>query len=110
MKFSTFYFSGTGNTRWAVETFNAIIGEKGHQAEMVSIDFWEKSTDERILEMVRDADGIGLANSIYGGGIPPIMSAFIDRLVSLLKPEKLDKKTFVINKQFVKKYGQAETR
>ena len=111
MKFSTFFFSGTGNTRWAVETFNAIISEKGHQAAMVSIDCGEKLTDERILEMVREADCIGLAHPIYGGGMPPIMSAFIDRLVRLLQPEKLDRKTFVINTfGYVNAFGPNEMR
>lgn len=97
MKFSTFYFSGTGNTKWAVQNFNDIVSEKGHQAAMFSIDLGENLTDDRIIQIVQDADCIGLANPIYGGGLPPIMSAFIGRLVTLLKPLQLNKKTFVIN-------------
>ncbi|KNZ41317.1 EFR1 family ferrodoxin [Acetobacterium bakii] len=97
MKFSTFYFSGTGNTRWAVETFNAIISEKGHQAAMFSIDFGEKLSDERIQEIVREADCIGLANPIYGGDVPPIMKGFIDRLIAIRQPGQTEKKAFVIN-------------
>ncbi len=30
MKLSTFYFSGTGNTEWAVREFERIIAECGH--------------------------------------------------------------------------------
>ncbi len=30
MKLSTFYFSGTGNTEWAVRKFERIIAECGH--------------------------------------------------------------------------------
>lgn len=109
MKFSTFYFSGTGNTKWAVETFNAIIGEKGHQAAMVSIDLGENLTDEQIITIVQDSDGIGLANPIYGGGIPPIMSDFISRLVTILKPLQIKKKTFVINTfGYVNAFGPKE--
>jgi len=84
MKFSTFYFSGTGNTRWAVETFNAIISEKGHQAAMFSIDFGEKLSDERILDIIREADCIGPANPIYGGDVPPIMKGFIELITTVL--------------------------
>ncbi|AEY66092.1 hypothetical protein [Clostridium sp. BNL1100] len=38
MKFSTFYFSGTGNTEWAVREFNRIIVECGHDVDSISID------------------------------------------------------------------------
>jgi len=51
MKFSTFHFSGTGNTRWAVETFNAIISAKGHQAAMFSIDIGETWTMIRFWKL-----------------------------------------------------------
>jgi len=111
MKFSTFYFSGTGNTRWAVETFNAIISEKDHQAAMFSIDFGENLSDERILKIVQDADCIGLATPIYGGDIPPIMKGFIDRLIKLLKPIKTKKKAFVINTfGYVNAFGPNEMK
>ncbi|MBU4440670.1 MAG: hypothetical protein L6276_03410, partial [Acetobacterium sp.] len=109
MKFSTFYFSGTGNTKWAVEAFNAIIREKGHQAEMFSIDLGENLTDDRIIAMVQDSDGIGLANPIYGGGIPPIMSDFLNRLVTILGPLQTQKKAFVINTfGYVNAFGPKE--
>lgn len=109
MKFSTFYFSGTGNTKWAVEAFNAIIREKGHQAELFSIDLGENLTDDRIIAMVRDSDCIGLANPIYGGGIPPIMSDFLNRLVTILGPLQTQKKAFVINTfGYVNAFGPKE--
>ncbi|HEY5556718.1 EFR1 family ferrodoxin [Acetobacterium sp.] len=111
MKFSTFYFSGTGNTRWAVETFNAIISEKDHQAAMFSIDFGENLTDEHILKIVQAADCIGLANPIYGGDIPPIMKEFIDRLIKILKPVQTEKKVFVINTfGYVNAFGPNEMK
>lgn len=34
MLFSTFYFSGTGNTKWAVGQFKDIVIKNGHQAEL----------------------------------------------------------------------------
>ena len=111
MKLSTFFFSGTGNTRWAVETFNAIIREKDHQAAMFSIDFGENLTDEHILKIVQDADCIGLATPIYGGDIPPIMKGFIDRLIKILKPVQTEKKVFVINTfGYVNAFGPNEMK
>ena len=38
MKFITFYFSGTGNTQWAVEQFTNMALALNHQAGMFSID------------------------------------------------------------------------
>lgn len=111
MKFATFYFSGTGNTRWAVKTFNTIISEKDHQAAMFSIDIGENLTDEQILKIVQDADCIGLAMPIYGGDIPPIMKGFIDRLNKLLKPIQTEKKAFVINTlAYVNAFGPNEMK
>ncbi|MBC3889973.1 hypothetical protein GH810_16865 [Acetobacterium paludosum] len=111
MKFSTFYFSGTGNTRWAVETFNAIITAKGHQADLFSIDLGEKLTDERILEIVQEADCIGLGTPIYGGDLPPIMKGFIERLSKILEPVQTEKKAFVINTfGYVNAFGPKEMK
>ncbi|MDF2988818.1 MAG: hypothetical protein K0R50_4328 [Eubacterium sp.] len=43
MKFTTFYFSGTGNTKWAAEEFNKIVIEKLHISELISIDSLENN-------------------------------------------------------------------
>lgn len=109
MKFSTFYFSGTGNTRWAVDEFARIIEEKGHQAELVSIDIQTRLSDEQIRAMVAEADAIGFANPIYGGDIPPIMRAFIRRVVDLIGPLALAKSVYAINTYgYVNAFGPTE--
>ena len=97
MKFSTFYFSGTGNTKWAVKEFNQIIMRKGHDVRMFSIDVHDNLTDEQLRKIINDSDCIGFANPIYGGDIPPIMRAFINRLVGDISDFKTEKKTYVIN-------------
>ncbi|UYO61154.1 EFR1 family ferrodoxin [Acetobacterium wieringae] len=109
MKFTTFYFSGTGNTRWAVDEFARIIEEKGHQAEQVSIDIQTSLSDEQIRAMVAAADAIGFANPIYGGDIPPIMRAFISRVVGLVGPQKMAKSAYAINTfGYVNAFGPTE--
>lgn len=111
MKFSTFYFSGTGNTKWAVQEFSRIMVAKGHTAELFSIDIGGQLSDEQLREIVNDSDGIGLANPIYGADIPPIMRAFINRLVGLIGDLKGAKKTYVINTfGYVNAFGPSETK
>lgn len=111
MKYTTFYFSGTGNTRWAVSEFTNIIQEKGHQAEMFSIDIGTQLSDEQIRTIVAEADGIGFANPIYGGDLPPIMRTFLNRVVGLIGPLPSPKSTYVINTYgYVNAFGTKETQ
>ncbi len=109
MKFTTFYFSGTGNTRWAAQEFARIVGEKGHQADVVSIDIQTGLSDAQLREVVAAADAIGFANPIYGGDIPPIMRAFISRVVGLSGPLALAKSVYAINTfGYVNAFGPTE--
>jgi ferredoxin len=109
MKYATFYFSGTGNTRWAVSEFTRIIQDQGHQAEQVSIDISSQLTDEQIRAIVAEADAIGFANPIYGGDVPPIMRAFLSRVVGLIGPLALDKRAYAINTYgYVNAFGPTE--
>ena len=110
MNYSTFYFSGTGNTRWAVAEFTKIIQDQGHQAELISIDIGSQLTDEQIRTIVNDADGIGFANPIYGGDLPPIMRAFLNRVMGLIGPLPSPKSTYVINTYgYANAFGPTET-
>lgn len=109
MNYSTFYFSGTGNTGWAVAEFTRIIQDQGHQAELFSIDIGSQLSDEQIRAIVADADAIGFANPIYGGDIPPIMRAFLIRVVGLIGPLPSPKSTYVINTYgYVNAFGPKE--
>ncbi len=111
MKCSTFYFSGTGNTRWAASEFTKIIQEKGHQAELFAIDIGNHLTDEQIRTIVNDADCVGLANPIYGADIPPIMRTFISRLIGLIGELTTAKRAYVINTcGYVNAFGANETK
>lgn len=98
MKFSTFYFSGTGNTKWVVEQLNNIVANNGHKAEMFSIDINDKLTDSIIKEILCDSDFIGFANPIYGAGMPPIMIRFINHLIDIQKNENTNTiGTYMVN-------------
>ncbi|WP_373482291.1 EFR1 family ferrodoxin [Acetobacterium sp.] len=111
MNYSTFYFSGTGNTRWAASEFTKIIQEKGHQAGLYAIDIGAQLSDEQIRLIVNDADSVGFANPIYGGDIPPIMRTFISRVVGLIKALTRPKSTYVINTYgYVNAFGPVETQ
>lgn len=111
MKFSTFYFSGTGNTRWAAAEFTKMIQDQGHQAELYSIDIGVQLSDGQIRAIVADADAIGFANPIYGGDIPPIMRTFIHRVVGLIGPLATAKNVYVINTYgYVNAFGPNETQ
>ncbi len=61
MKFSTFYFSGTGNTKWVVEQFNNIIANNGHKAEMLQLFLAELM---QIPIYIIDTEGLKLNNNI----------------------------------------------
>ncbi|AFA48642.1 EFR1 family ferrodoxin [Acetobacterium woodii] len=111
MKYTTFYFSGTGNTRWAVSELAKFIQQKGHQAELVSIDKGAQLKDEQIRTIVTDSDAIGFANPIYGGDIPPIMRAFLNRVMDLIGPLPSQKNTYVINTYgYANAFGPQETQ
>lgn len=98
MKFSTFYFSGTGNTEWAVKQFNKIIVEREHDGEIISIENIDAQDTSFFIDMVRNSDFVGFANPIYGGDIPPVMKNFIDKLIKTLVDEKeYSKPIYIIN-------------
>jgi ferredoxin len=96
--FTTFYFSGTGNTRWVTELFNNIVVDNGHKAKMYSIDNNENFTDDLLKEIICESDLVGFANPIYGAGMPPIMIQFINRLINIQKNgDEESKLTYMIS-------------
>lgn len=75
MKFLVFYFSGTGNTKWAVNELKNTIISKGHECRIHSID-----TEIFNLEnIVNETDIVGFAFPIYGCNIPNIMKKYINQ-------------------------------
>lgn len=100
MLFSTFYFSGTGNTEWSVRQFSGIVVQSGHRAELYSLDNFERYSGEELIKIVNESTGIGFANPIYGTDIPPIMKAFIHWLTELCIKEGIRAKPFYIINTF----------
>lgn len=100
MLFSTFYFSGTGNTKWIAEQFSSLVIQSGHQAQLYSIDNFDRFVKEDLAKIVKDSTYIGFANPIYGADIPPIMKSFISLLTDMSKNEKISSKPFYVINTF----------
>ncbi len=98
MLFTTFYFSGTGNTRWVVEQFNRILNENSLQSKSCTIDNFNCISKEALTDLLKQSTYIGLAHPIYGADVPPIMKDFIYLLSNILRAEKSPAKpTYIIN-------------
>jgi len=91
MILTTFYFSGTGNTKWAVNELHKIALAKGHQSTICSIE--ENLQD--IGELIRKSDFIGIAFPVYATNIPVIMKQFLQK-VSRSISDDIRKSVFVI--------------
>jgi NAD-dependent dihydropyrimidine dehydrogenase PreA subunit len=98
MIFTTFYFSGTGNTRWVVEQFNGILEESSHQAASFNIDNFNQISKEVLTGILKNSAYIGLAHPIYGADVPPIMKQFICLLTDIIQENKIPAKPlYIIN-------------
>lgn len=98
MIFTTFYFSGTGNTKWVVEQFNSILNETSHQTASYAIDKLNRISKEEIADIIKKSAYIGLAHPIYGANVPPIMKEFISLLADIVHVEKIPAKPlYIIN-------------
>jgi MinD superfamily P-loop ATPase containing an inserted ferredoxin domain len=71
-----FYFSGTGNTRWASEKLCAVLSGDGVLARCVSIE----DAAEDLAADVLAADMVGFAFPVYAANLPPVMRSFLGRL------------------------------
>lgn len=74
-----FYFSGTGNSRWAAEQIAALTGDSAYDISTV-----------KASPALRDETQIGLVFPIYAWGVPEPMLAFVKTL------EKTDAFTFAV--------------
>jgi hypothetical protein len=84
--FVTFYFSGTGNTKWAVGELHRSILSTGSQSRCVSI---EEKFD--LKELTEKADFIGVAFPVYAMNPPRIVRQFLKRLGDALAENNLQK-------------------
>lgn len=98
MKFTTFYFSGTGNTKWVAEEFDKIVINTLNTSEIISIESIDYNNFFFLIEKIKNSDFIGFANPIYGGNIPPIMLTFIKNLIKSVESENIiTKPIYIIN-------------
>lgn len=98
MIFTTFYFSGTGNTRWVVEQFNSILNESSHQTAAYTIDNFNQRSREDLTDIINKSSYIGLAHPIYGANVPPIMKEFMYLLMDIIHVERIPAKPlYIIN-------------
>ena len=89
MLFTTFYFSGTGNTKWVAEQLERIVVQSGHQSKLYSIDNFDRSAEADFIKELKESTYIGIANPIYGADVPPIMKRFIMWLTDCLKSAEI---------------------
>ncbi len=76
MKVVTFYFSGSGNTKWNMELLNSQLLNKGHESQLYPI---QKGFHTKVIEkLINHADYIGFASPLYGADIPKIMRKFME--------------------------------
>ncbi len=97
MRFVVFYFSGTGNTKWAAEKFQEILVSKGQQVNLFSADNISTQNLPEIELLIKDADILGFASPIYGGNLPPIMLSLIREIISAANRNRLCKPIFFIS-------------
>ena len=110
MKILTFYFSGSGNTKWAAEQFDGILKARGHVSQLLAID--EIDTAEYLRTLPDIFDYIGFAQPIYAADIPRIMHGTIRRFIQAAETlSAVTSKLFFINTYaYVNGYGVFEAR
>lgn len=95
---SIFYFSGTGNTAWAVRQLCDYLSERGEETKLYSIDIKQCPNDDEILHIIKNSEIIGIANPIYGANLPPIMIKFISRIKDIKSKNDIPaKQLFMLN-------------
>lgn len=91
MRFSIFYFSGTGNTKWAVNELNNSINKIENECKVYSIE----TGITNLHEIINDSDIIGFAFPIYGADMPSIVRNFFNEINDTVNITH-DKQCFII--------------
>ncbi len=100
MKILIFYFSGNGNTKWTVETFEEIAREKYFDVELMSIEDMVGWDFTSYHNSIKNADIIGFGTPIYGSNLPRIMTSFIQTILPQI--DKINKNATYM---FMNTYG-----
>lgn len=74
------YFSGTGNSRYALETF---LGKYDESAKVFAIE------DENIVSHIKSSEEIMFSYSVQFGNIPKMLKDFVDRYQQLWQGKKI---------------------
>lgn len=93
MTILTFYFSGTGNTKYVVQQMAKSFAAHEVQMELIDIEAFQETEIERI----KAADYLMFAYPVYGAMAPMIMWRFVKEI----SPHLEDKKTMVIATQMM---------
>lgn len=110
MKILTFYFSGSGNTKWAAETFDRMLKQSGHTSTLAAVEAVDMAA---YLQSVPEGlDYIGFAQPIYAADIPRIMRGSIRQFTEAAKGlSAIPAGLFMINTfAYVNGHGVLEAR
>jgi ferredoxin/flavodoxin len=103
MKIALFYFSGTGNTKYACEKFKCLLEQKNSIVILYDIETLNTELDGKISNIIDQVDLVGFAYPIYGANILKIMSNFIN---SNFDNKVYSKEAFIITTVgFINAYG-----
>lgn len=92
MTITTFYFSGTGNSKWAAYKFQDFLVQKGLKNNVFSI---EKEINE-LPDLLTSSNGIAFVFPVYGMNIPGNMKDFIKSLSDFKGKNGKKRPVFVI--------------
>lgn len=77
LNITIFYFSGTGNTWWVSNKIKEYFENRGHNAEMISIEKENINWHEDLPKILEKNDIIGIGHPVYASGVPKIMRRWI---------------------------------
>jgi ferredoxin len=98
MEISIFYFSGTGNTWWVSKKLKSIFNQKGHHAEIYSIEKNKTNLENDFLKIVDKSDLVGIGYPVYGSSVPKIMKDWVNEyLCNYTKSNQKKKSAFVFD-------------
>lgn len=92
MTITTFYFSGTGNSKWAAYKFQAFLIQKGINNNVFSI---EKEIN-KLPDLIETTDGIAFIFPVYGMNIPENMKGFMRSLNKIKRSKGKKSLVFII--------------
>ncbi len=75
-----FYFSGTGNTRWAAEQFTSILKSMDHKVNLFSLETASVWDPTFLQDIYSSTEMFGIAYPVYGSTLPPFMWQFLKEL------------------------------